>query len=113
MILPANLKNFEKLGADLFFNLLVKISLYSILVSEKKLNPDISYPLFIVLFSDFNVNSCFGPNVEYFDISGKNCNDSGKLKHSLIYFGSMSTWPCNTQSTIENILLINKLDLKV
>ena len=33
VILPANLKNFEKLGADLFFNLLVKISLYSILVS--------------------------------------------------------------------------------
>lgn len=32
VILPANLKNFEKLGADLFFNLLVKISLYSILV---------------------------------------------------------------------------------
>ena len=112
MILPANLKNFEKLGADLFFNLLVKISLYSILVSEKKLNPDISC-LHFTLFLDFNVNSCFCPNVEYFDISGKNCNDSGKLKHSSIYFGSMLTWPCNTQSTIENILLINKLDLKV
>ena len=34
VILPANLKNFEKLGADLFFNLLVKISLYSILVTN-------------------------------------------------------------------------------
>ena len=32
VILPAKLKNFEKLGADLFFNLLVKIALYSFLV---------------------------------------------------------------------------------
>ena len=33
VILPANLKNYEKLGADLFFNLLVKIALYSLVVS--------------------------------------------------------------------------------
>ena len=33
VILPANLKNYEKLGADLFFNMLVKIALYSLLVS--------------------------------------------------------------------------------
>ena len=33
VILPAKLKNYEKLGADLFFNLLVKIALYSMVVS--------------------------------------------------------------------------------
>ena len=33
VILPANLKNYERLGADLFFNMLVKIALYSLLVS--------------------------------------------------------------------------------
>ena len=33
VILPAKLKNYEKLGADLFFNLLVKIALYSLVVS--------------------------------------------------------------------------------
>ena len=38
VILPAKLKNFEKLGADLFFNLLVKIALYSLVVSEYALN---------------------------------------------------------------------------
>ena len=34
VILPAKLKNYEKLGADLFFNLLVKIALYSLVVSN-------------------------------------------------------------------------------
>ena len=34
IVLPANLKNFELLGADLFFNLLVKISLYSLVVRK-------------------------------------------------------------------------------
>merc|ERR1719422_2481691 len=32
-VLPADLKNFEKLGADLYFNLLVKVMLYSLLIS--------------------------------------------------------------------------------
>merc|ERR1712060_196910 len=32
-VLPADLKNFEKLGADLYFNLLVKVMLYCLLIS--------------------------------------------------------------------------------
>merc|ERR1712060_1023279 len=32
-VLPADLKNFEKLGADLYFNLLVKVMLYCLLIA--------------------------------------------------------------------------------
>ena len=95
MILPANLKNFEKLGADLFFNLLVKISLYSILVRRKKTKYKLlTMLLFHNILSDFNVDSSCGANVEYFDISGKHCTDYGQLKHLFIYFRSMAAWPC-------------------
>ena len=42
VILPAKLKNYEKLGADLFFNLLVKIALYSLVVSIMRVLPGLN-----------------------------------------------------------------------